>query len=59
MMNNYGTISDLVMAPDFEQLREIESIGPKKVQSISQCFRGNFWEECIEWFKNEIIIFVQ
>ena len=51
-MENYGTIKDIVLCEDYNKFLLIEGIGMSKVESLINCFKGNFDENITKNRKN-------
>ena len=44
LMENYGSIKNIVLCDDYNKFLLIDGIGPSKVESLLNCFKGNFNE---------------
>lgn len=55
LMDNYGSIKNIVLCDDYNKFLLIDGVGPSKVESLLNCFKGNFDENStkIKRFKKE------
>ena len=42
LMENYGSLKEMVLARDYNEFLDLEGIGPGKVRCLLQMFRGDF-----------------
>ena len=40
LLANYGSINDIVMAPDYRDFTNLDGIAEAKIESLLACFRG-------------------
>jgi DNA repair protein RadC len=38
MLCNYGSLSDIILHPNYNDFMEIDGFGPAKVESLKACF---------------------
>ena len=42
ILRNSTSIADLILMDDYAELRDIDGIGPSKIDSLRACFKGPF-----------------